>query len=158
VSNTMDSLPILHLAHPIWYQGRLAAVAANGEVYAVGWVEPGQRPVLRAMALAVFEAPFLAPDQQLGFAAYYLLPSERWRALCSLPDELIARQTGLPLDLIRRRRALPPLPGDETVVPPGTVERPAGGPWPAGTLTADSTTPSSPRALTLPVRTGTVGA
>ena len=152
MSNTLDSLPILHLAHPIWYQGRLAAVAANGEVYAVGWVEPDQRPVLRAMALAVFEAPFLAPDQQLGFAAYYLLPSERWRTLCSLPDELIAQQTGLPLDLIRRRRALPSLPWDETAASPGTVERPA------DTPNANSPTPSSHCTLTLPVRTGTVGA
>lgn len=102
-----DSLPILHAGHPIWYRDQLRAVAIGDEVYSVGWVEPRDRPVIRALALAIGEAPRFSPDQQLSFAAYYLLPEERWGDLQSMPDELIALQTGLPLDLIQRRRALP---------------------------------------------------
>ncbi len=102
-----DSLPILHAAHPIWYRGQVRAVAVGDEVYSIGWVEPPERPVLRAMALAIIDAPSFSPDQQLSFAAYYLLPEEKWRDLRQMPDELIARRTGLPLDLIQRRRSLP---------------------------------------------------
>ena len=102
-----ESLPILHAGHPIWYRGELRAVVTGDEVYSVGWVEPRDRPVIRALALAASEAPFFTPDQQLSFAAYYLLPEARWTGLRSMPDELIALQTGLPLDLIQRRRTLP---------------------------------------------------
>lgn len=102
-----ESLPILHAAHPIWYRGQIRAVAVGDEVYSVGWVEPRERPVLRAMALAIADAPYFTPDQQLSFAAYYLLPEADWRELRQLPDELIALRTGLPVDLIQRRRSLP---------------------------------------------------
>ena len=102
-----DGLPILHAGHPICYHGQVRAVAIDDEVYSVGWVEPRERPVLRAMALAAFDAPYFSPDQQLSFAAYYLLPEDRWIDLADLPDELIALQTGLPLDLVQRRRSLP---------------------------------------------------
>ncbi|MGH2461352.1 MAG: hypothetical protein ACRDIY_21045 [Chloroflexota bacterium] len=102
-----DALPILHAGHPIWYRGQLRAVAIGDEVYSVGWVEPRDRSVIRALALAVSEAPYFTSDQQLSFAAYYLLPEARWDDLHGLPDELVALQTGLPLDLIERRRVLP---------------------------------------------------
>lgn len=104
-----EALPTLHAAHPIWYQGKLRAVTVADEVYTVGWVEPEERLVLRAMALAVSEAPRLTADQQLSFAAYYLLPEERWASLQALPDELIARQAGVPIELVQRRRSLPAL-------------------------------------------------
>ncbi len=115
INHVGDVLPVLHAGHPIWYRGQVRAVAAGDEVYSIGWVEPRERPVLRAMALAVFEAPSLTPDQQLSFAAYYLLPEDTWRDLRQMPDELVALHTGLPLDLIQRRRTLPtvdPVPGD----------------------------------------------
>ncbi len=113
---SIDSLPILHAGHPLWYRGRLVGVAVDGEVYTVGWVEPSERQVVRAIGLAALEAPHFTPDQQLGFAAYYLLPPERWRTLRALPDELIARMAGLPLDLVARRRQLPELGvGDDEV-------------------------------------------
>ena len=107
VNYVVDSLPVLHAGHPIWYRGRIRAVAIDDEVYSVGWVEPRERPVLRAIALAVSEAPYFTPDQQLSFAAYYLLPENRWDDLRSTPDELIALHTGLPLDVVQRRRSLP---------------------------------------------------
>jgi len=109
VNTNFGELPILHAGLPIWYQGRLAAVAVDGEVYSVGWVEPGDRAVLRAMALAALEAPQLTPDQQFSFAAYYLLSEEVWNDLRALPDELIARREGVPVELVRRRRSLPDL-------------------------------------------------
>jgi hypothetical protein len=87
----------------------LLGVAANDEVYAVGWVTPGERLVLRALAVATFEEPSLDPDQQLSFAAYYLLPEETWSDVERWPDELIERTVGIPLDVIQRRRSLPPL-------------------------------------------------
>jgi len=101
------TLPILNAGLPIWYHGKLAAVAVDGEVYSVGWVEPGDRSVLRAMALASFDAPHFTSDQQFSFAAYYLLPEDLWCDLQALPDELIARHAELPVDLVRRRRILP---------------------------------------------------
>lgn len=104
-----EGLPILNAAHPIWLRGNLAGVVCDGEVFAVGWIETVDRLVLRAMALAVLEAPQLTPDQQFAFAAYYLLPDEQWLDLRDVPDELIARRTDLPLDLIRCRRELPSL-------------------------------------------------
>jgi len=107
VRNVGDALPMLHAAHPIWYRGQVRAVAIADEVYSVGWIEPRDRPVLRAMALAVFEAPYFTPDQQLSFAAYYLLPEGRWSDLRGLPDELVALRTGLPIDVVQRRRSLP---------------------------------------------------
>lgn len=116
-----EALPVLHAAHPIWYQGRLRAVTIADEVYTVGWVEPRERLVLRAMALAISEAPRLTADQQLSFAAYYLLPEEQWAKLRSWPDDLIARQTGLPIDLVQRRRSLPPLDSREPSVASDTV-------------------------------------
>lgn len=103
------SLPILHAGHPIWYRSQLAGVAANGEVYAAGWIEPRERPVLRALALAAFEAPHFSPDQQLSFAAYYLLPGDRWADLRGMPDDLIAQTTNLPVEIVQRRRTLPSL-------------------------------------------------
>ena len=108
-ASTLESLPILHAGHPIWYRGRVAAVTVDGEVYSIGWAEPADRTVLRALALAASEAPYFTANQQLGFAAYYLLPDERWGNLRLLPDEAIERATGLPIDLIACRRALPPL-------------------------------------------------
>lgn len=102
-----EALPILHAGHPVWYRGQLRAVTLGEEVYSVGWVEPRDRTVIRALALAASEAPHFSADQQLSFAAYYLLSEERWENLRHLPDELIALQTGLPLDLIQRRRTLP---------------------------------------------------
>jgi hypothetical protein len=87
----------------------LLGIAANGEVYSAGWVSPGERLVLRALGVAIFEAPSLEPDQQLGFAAYYLLPDEVWSEVERWPDELIERTVGVPLDVIQRRRSLPPL-------------------------------------------------
>ncbi len=104
-----ESLPILHAGHPIWYRGRLAAIAANDEVYSVGWTDGADRLVVRAMAVAVFEAPQLDSDGQLSFAAYYLLPDEVWDEVERWPDELIERTVGVPQDLIRRRRSLPSL-------------------------------------------------
>jgi hypothetical protein len=109
MNGLLEALPILHAGHPIWYKGQLAGVAANGEVYAVGWAEPADRLVLRALAVAAFEAPSLDPDQQLSFAAYYLLPDDIWCDIERWPDELIARTVGVPIDVVRRRRALPPL-------------------------------------------------
>jgi len=101
------SLPVLNAGLPIWYRGKLAAVAVDGEVYSVGWVEAGDRSVVRAMALAAFDAPHFTPDQQFSFAAYYLLPDDLWCDLQALPDELIAQHAELPVDLVRRRRILP---------------------------------------------------
>jgi hypothetical protein len=116
-TNTIaDALPILHAAHPVWYRGRLRAVVADDSVYSVGWVEPRERPVIRAMALATVEAPYFTPDQQLSFAAYYLLPEERWADLRAMPDEIIALRTGLPLDVVQRRRTLPSV--DITTIEP----------------------------------------
>lgn len=103
------TLPSLHAAHPIWYRGQLAAVTVDEEVYSVGWADPADRLVLRAMALGLQDAPYFTAEQQLSFAAYYLLPEERWCDLALMTDELISRTTGLPLDLIHRRRELPPL-------------------------------------------------
>lgn len=110
-----EGLPILNAGHPLWYRGRLVGVASHGEAYTVGWIAPPDRPVIRAMALAVLEAPDLSEAQQLAFAAYYLLPEERWAILASRPDELIAARTGLPLDLVRCRRGLPALDGESVV-------------------------------------------
>jgi hypothetical protein len=107
VNSIVHALPVLHAGHPIWYRGRLAAVACDEEVYSVGWLEQRDRPVVRAMALAVFEAPHLTADQQFSFAAYYLLPEERWDDLRAASDETIACLTGLPVDLVQRRRVLP---------------------------------------------------
>lgn len=107
VSPLMSSLPVLHAGHPIWYRGELAAIASGGEVYSVGWLSGPDRQVVRAMALAAFDAPQLTSDQQLSFAAYYLLPEERWDDLRSLSDDLAARVTGLPIELVERRRTLP---------------------------------------------------
>ena len=104
-----QSLPVLHAGHPIWYKDRLAGVASNGEVYAVGWVDPSERLVLRALAVAIFEAPSLDPDQQFSFAAYYLLPDEVWLEVERWPDDLIERTVGVPLEIVRRRRELPSL-------------------------------------------------
>ena len=104
-----DSLPLLHAGHPIWYRGQLAGVAANGEVFSCGWVEARERKVIRALAIAALEAPHLSPEQQLGFAAYYLLPDERWIDLQHLSNDLIAVTTSLPVDLILCRRSLPDL-------------------------------------------------
>jgi hypothetical protein len=104
-----ESLPILHAALPVWYRGNLVGLVANGEVFTLGWVEPRERPVVRALALAALEAPSFTPQQQLGFAAYYLLPDERWHDLSWLPDDVIATTTGLPLDVILYRRTLPSL-------------------------------------------------
>jgi hypothetical protein len=109
MTSLSNTLPILHAGHPIWYRGELAGVAANGEMYAVGWTEPKDRPVLRALALATFEAPQLTPDQQYSFAAYYVLPEERWVELQLLSDDLIALTECLPIDVVRRRRSLPSL-------------------------------------------------
>ena len=107
MNSTVHALPILHAGHPIWYHGEVAAVAGNGEVYTLGWLDSRDRPVVRAMAIAAFEAPHLSADQQLSFAAYYLLPEERWDDLRGASDEVVALATGLPLDLIERRRILP---------------------------------------------------
>ncbi|SRR5258708_18657660 len=104
-----ESLPVLHAGHPIWYHDRLAGVAANGEVYAIGWTDPSERLVLRALAVAVFEAPSLDPDQQFSFAAYYLLPDDVWHEVERWPDDLIERTVGVPVEIVRRRRTLPPL-------------------------------------------------
>ena len=87
MSQAPDALPILHAGHPIWYHGDLAAVVSDGEVYSIGWIGGRDRPVVRAMALAVGEAPHLTSDQQLSFAAYSLLPEERWDALRGSSDE-----------------------------------------------------------------------
>jgi hypothetical protein len=107
VNAPVNALPILHAGHPIWYRGRLAAVASDDEVYAVGWLDQRDRPVVRAMALAAFEAPHLTADQQFSFAAYYLLPEERWDQLQKHCDEVVALLTGLPRDVVERRRILP---------------------------------------------------
>ena len=107
MNSTIHALPILHAGHPIWYRGEVAAVASNGEVFTVGWLDTQDRPVVRAMAIAAFEAPHLSDDQQFSFAAYFLLPEERWDDLCRASDEVVALATGLPIDLIRRRRILP---------------------------------------------------
>ena len=104
-----DSLPTLSAGTPIWYGGQLAGIAANGEVFSFGWVEGRERRVLRALALAAFEAPHLSSDQHFSFAAYYLLPEESWAEVRHLPDELAALSTSLPLEVVRRRRALPDL-------------------------------------------------
>jgi hypothetical protein len=109
MSAVANAMPILHAGHPIWYRGELAGVAANGEVYTVGWIEPRDRLVVRALAIAAFEAPHLTEDQQLSFAAYYVLPEERWEQLQHLPDELIGLTEGLPVDVVTRRRTLPAL-------------------------------------------------
>lgn|GEM_PF-4239054 len=106
---TTDTLPILNAAYPIVYRGDLVGVVADGEIYAAGWIEGCDRPVVRAMGLAIIEAPQLTPDQQFSFAAYYLLPEEIWDDLQDVPDELIARRVNLPLDIIRCRRNLPAL-------------------------------------------------
>jgi hypothetical protein len=103
------ALPILHAAHPIWYRGNLVAVASQGEVFSVDWLSGPDRTVVRALGLAVVEAPYLTPDQQLDFAAYFLLPEERWGDLQALTDDCIASQAALPVDLVRRRRTLPTL-------------------------------------------------
>ncbi|HEX5416041.1 MAG TPA: hypothetical protein VFZ25_10275 [Chloroflexota bacterium] len=103
------TLPILNAGHPIVFRGDLVGVVSDGEIFAVGWIEPRDRPVVRAMGLAILDAPHFTPDQQFAFAAYYLLPEELWDDLRVMPDELIARRTDLPLDLIRCRRGLPSL-------------------------------------------------
>jgi hypothetical protein len=102
----IDPLPILHAALPIWRRGQLVGLVANGEVFTVGWVEPRERSVLRALTIAAQESPSFTPDQQFSFAAYYLLPEERWVDLAWMPDELIASTTGLPVDLVEHRRSL----------------------------------------------------
>src|SRR4051794_28152873 len=104
-----DFLPQLSAGHPIWYRGQLAGVAANGEVFSFGWVDGRERQVLRALALAAFEAPQLSPDQHFSFAAYYLLPDEVWAGVRHLADEMIARTTTVPVEVVRRRRSLPDL-------------------------------------------------
>jgi hypothetical protein len=109
VRDLQESLPILHAGHPIWYRGRLAGVAANGEVYTVGWASTGDRLVLRALAIAAFEGPHLDADGQFSFAAYYLLPDEVWTEVERWPDELIENTVGVPIELVRRRRILPSL-------------------------------------------------
>lgn len=103
------TLPILNAGHPIVFRGDLVGVVSDGEIFAVGWIEPRDRPVVRAMGLAILEAPHFIAEQQFSFAAYYLLPEEIWSDLEPMPDELIARRTDLPLDLIRCRRGLPSL-------------------------------------------------
>ena len=104
-----ETLPILHAGHPIWYRGRLAGVAANGEVYTVGWTNPADRLVIRALGIAAFDGPHLDADGQFGFAAYYLLPDDVWDDVQRWPDELIEKTTGVPVELVRRRRILPGL-------------------------------------------------
>lgn len=103
----IQSLPTLNAGQAIWYRGELAAVASGGEVYSIGWLAGPDRLVVRAMALAAFEAPHLTSDQQFSFAAYYLLPEERWDDLRHLGDEPASRIAGLPVELIERRRILP---------------------------------------------------
>ena len=114
-----ESLPSLSAGLPIWYRGQIAGLAANGEVFSFGWVDQQERRVIRALALAAFEAPHLSPDQHFSFAAYYLLPEETWSDLRQLPDELIALSTAVPLEVVRRRRSLPDL---GTAVPPRMLE------------------------------------
>ena len=104
-----ENLPPLSAGFPIWYRGQIAGIAANGEVFSFGWVDGRERRVLRALALAAFEAPHLSEDQQFSFAAYYLLPEESWMEIRHLPDELIGLSTTLPLEVVRRRRSLPDL-------------------------------------------------
>jgi hypothetical protein len=106
VNFVSETLPPLSAGLPIWYRGQLAGIAANGEVFSFGWVDGRERRVLRALALAAFDAPEMSPDQHFSFAAYYLVPDETWVELRHLPDELIALSTSLPLDVIRRRRSL----------------------------------------------------
>ena len=104
-----ENLPPLSAGLPIWYRGQIAGIAANGEVFSFGWVDGRERRVLRALALAAFEAPEMSADQHFSFAAYYLLPDESWVEVRHLPDELIALSTSLPLEVVRRRRSLPDL-------------------------------------------------
>jgi hypothetical protein len=114
------SLPILHAGHPIWYQGRLVGIAADGEVYTVGWIDPSERSLFRALGAAVLEAPSLDADGQFSLATYCLLPDEIWLDREDWPDELIARTVGVPLDVVHRRRDLPPLGANyaDTVLEP----------------------------------------
>jgi hypothetical protein len=109
VNVVCEVLPPLSAGHPIWYRGQLAGIAANGEVFSFGWVDGRERRVLRALALAAFEAPHLSPDQQFSFAAYYLLPEEVWCDVRHLADELVALTTSLPVEVVHRRRSLPDL-------------------------------------------------
>ena len=104
-----ESLPVIHAGHPIWYRGQLMGVAASGEVTTVGWVGGADRLVVRALAVAAFEAPHLDPDQQFSFAAYFLLPDDIWNDVERWPDELIERTVGVPGDVVSRRRSLPTL-------------------------------------------------
>lgn len=118
---TTGSLPILNAGHPILFRGDLVGVVSDGEIFAVGWIEPRDRPVVRAMGLAILEAPHFTADQQFSFAAYYLLPEELWDDLQVMPDELIARRTDLPLDLIRCRRGLPSLAFRDAIPTPDDI-------------------------------------
>src|ERR1700676_1424410 len=105
VTSIQEALPVINAGHPVWYRGQLVGVAANGEITTIGWVDGADRLVLRALAVAIFEAAQLDPDQQFSFAAYYLLPDEIWNDVERWPDELIERTVGVPLDVIARRRS-----------------------------------------------------
>jgi hypothetical protein len=119
VTVVSENLPPLSAGFPIWYRGQVAGIAANGEVFSFGWVDGRERRVLRALALAAFEAPHMSADQHFSFAAYCLLPEESWKEVRHLPDELIALSTSLPLEVVRRRRSLPDL---GIATPPRLIE------------------------------------